>query len=794
MSASVDEVERVRAEYEGRIAHMKKQHADSKAKAKAVILMQKEDANRRIAGLEEDVKLRSDELAQLKDMLRLAEDEKSALIQQGSVLKTEISRLKQDNFNFMEERDKALSQLADVREESHRLKDDATKENDRLLRELLDAKQKLESSKTPPNSQAAETPSTDPSQLQDTNTELVQNDTKIFQLLSELSDVKSECRDLSRNLEEARAKFSEETKAHESFVADSNAKKAELETHLAEAREELVEKHKELTKTKEILQQQQNMVKDMSKEKINETDAASNAEKKVLEAKVAEMERLVASKQAECTKVREKARAYLKELNAERRTMEEKTKEEVDALKKQLENAQEKASDAETRFEGATKEVDNCLVVIREKQKSVQMLKMSISTQEKAAQEARRETESLKLDFARYKERARLALEEKESAVVSSNDNGTSDTTTLLTDLKNAKLEIHNLRRRLQTLQSLEKHIEELRIRAERAEAVADLLRKDSSVATSSTNYSRVDELEETIAQLEQQLNATQVAVTDVEARHSTTKIRLEATEKALQNADTRAKNAALASQKTVDSLQGRINDLESSLKRAQEAAASAQRTAAAAAKALVYSATEVESGIDATNTTMDFGNNTGDRDYNLDEEINGSRSTLAAVMESHSDRLGLSPRAKAESPRNYSENPSNEGSSDFYLQTKEQQIAVLSSQLEELGALLEEVQLESDLKAEQTEALKREVKNLDAKLAAAEKLHNGAPFSYLRAIVVRYLETDDTTLLPVICSVLSFSDEETSRIKEFRGSKTTGSTSSNTKGGYFSLPFIGSR
>lgn len=793
MSNSDNEVERIRAEYEERIAHMKKQHADSKAKAKAVILMQKEDTNRRIASLEEDAKLRGDELSQLKEMLRLAEGEKFALVQQGSVLKDEISQLRQANSNIEGERDEALSKLTDLREEFHRLKDDTTKESERLMRELADSKQKLEILETPSNLQSAEVSPADSSAIEESDGEVNQNDLRISQLSTELSSAESQCRDLSQRLNEAQARMSEETKAHEKFVLDLNAKKSELEKSLADAKEELIEKDRELTKTKEALEEQKTAMNDMKKEELNETAVSIDEEKKVLEAKVAEMERLVASKQAECTKVREKARVYLKELNAERRTMEEKTKEEVEALKKQLEAEREKASEAEVKFENATKEVDNCLAVIREKQKSVQMLKMSISTQKNAAEEAKRETESLKLEFVRYKERARLALEEKESTGISGDDEDASDASTLLTDLQNAREEIRVLRKRLQTIQSLERHIEELRIRAERAEAVADLLRKDSTAATSSTNFSRVDELEETIAQLEQQLNATRAAANDVEARHSTTKVRLEATEKALQNADARAKNATLASQKTVNSLQDRINDLEISLKKAQDASASAQRTAAAAAKALAFSASAPEDGSTARSTNYDFDSKTDDRDYNIDVELNGSRSTLAVVMETHSDRLGLSPRAKAESPRSNNENILEEGN-DFYLQAKEQQIVVLSSQLEELGALLDEVQQESNLRAEQTEVLKTEVKNLDAKLAAAEKLHNGAPFSYLRAIVVRYLETDDATLLPVICNVLSFSNEEASRIKEVRGSKAAGSTSSVSKSGYFSLPFIGSR
>lgn len=798
MSTTTSDVDQVRIHYEERIAQMKKNQAESKEKARRVIQRQKEENDRRIANLEEDAKLRSDELIQLKHMLRNAEDEKSALAQQGSVLNNEISQLKQENIIVKQQKDEALSKFADLQEEYNRLKDDMVKESEHLRLELAGVKQRFEFSKNSPGLQATETASIKTSSAESSDAQSSKGDAEvceISQIPSDLIEVRARCHDLARRLEDAQRKLAEETKSHEEYVRNAKAKESETDKNLAEAKKQFAEAQEELAETKNALEHERNSLKDVSGGASKERSSLHDEEKKVLEAKVAEMERLVASKQAECARVREKARVYLKDLNAERRAVEEKTKEEVDALKKQLETESEKAADAESRLETATREVDNCLAVIREKQKGMQMLKMSITTHKNTAEEARRETESLKLEFMRYKERARLALEEKESAVSSGDDRGKTNHETLNTNLQNAKKEIHDLRKRLSAIQSLEKHNEELRIRVERAETVADLLRKDSTAAMSSTNYSRVDDLQETIAQLEQQLNVTQAAINDAETRHSTTKIRLEAAEKALQNAESRANNTALSYQKTTNDLQARIDSLEISLKRAQEAAASAQRTAAAAAKALAYSATEVED--DSKTEISNYGRrniNIDDGDYDLDVEVNGSRSTLSVVLEGHSDRLGLSPRPKSESPKTTTNNIPEERNDDFYLQAKEQQIVVLSSQLEELGVLLEEVQQESDLRSEQTEVLKREVKNLDAKLAAAEKLNNGAPFSYLRTIVSRYLETDDVTLLPVICSVLSFSEEETSRIKEIRGSKTTGSTSSMSKGGYFSLPFIGSR
>ncbi|GJQ11666.1 hypothetical protein GpartN1_g3457.t1 [Galdieria partita] len=78
----------------------------------------------------------------------------------------------------------------------------------------------------------------------------------------------------------------------------------------------------------------------------------------------------------------------------------------------------------------------------------------------------------------------------------------------------------------------------------------------------------------------------------------------------------------------------------------------------------------------------------------------------------------------------------------------------------------------ESDLKLyeEQLEFLKRELRELNNKYQAAQKLKEDITFEYLRNVFLRFLQTDDwETLLPVISRILQFSDEQIEVIREKR-------------------------
>lgn len=815
-------LDKERIESENKLETARRQQAESKQKAKAIIQKQGEELRAKIKALEADSKFTNEELSQLKNMLRLSEDEKETLLKQAAFLKTDISDL---NNNV-----KTLERECDDVKENSRVNQqklsDVENERLKLVETVSDLRQELAASTTVEVSGGGARVEVKDG---DDSGDVIPKDADKEILTAELIQLRQRSELLARQLAKANADLDArnlETGALVKDLKESNSKLqkqiTETETRVTELQSELLVAEEEVKKANEIASQK------MQQDTSNTHGDSSNVddEKNVLEAKIAEMDRMVASKQTEIGRVREKAKSYLKEMNAEMKTMEEKNKNSIDELAKQIEKERGTVAVMEQKAENASKEVDNCLAVIREKQKSMQMLRMNITSQKKAAEEAKQETETLRSEFLRYKERARLVLQEKENDGGITEANVDQATANVRAELERSRKESHELRKRVESLRRMEMSIDEMRERAERAETVADLLRKDvnggggigglgMNMNMNNTNFSQVDRLEEKIVKLEHDISLSKSETEDAKARHVSTNMRLESTERALLAAEVRARNLDTKAKKHIEALKSRIKQLEIALKRSQEASAAAQRTATAAAKAMSFpssvSSTAEEDGYgngrNKRDNDRDLNSGASDRGNNglqengaydsLEIETSGPgrsrpRSTLAVALEDHTDKI-LSPR-RNDGNKNQSndgisgKNAAAEAAADA--EARDQQIAVLTTQLAELGALFDEVQRESELRGEQMELLKTEVKNLDAKLASAEKLKNGAPFSYLRTIVVRYLETDDPTLLPVICNVLSFSDDEAKRIKTFRGAKAAASSSS----GYFSIPFLGTR
>lgn len=630
---------------------------------------------------------------------------------------------------------------------------------------------------------------------------------RISQLLAELQNVKADSAQKIESLEKKQAESKAKAKAiiqRQNEEARNKIKALEEEKRLRD--EELTQVK---TKLKKVEEDNESLAsKQSSATPTAQTGAPQGEDTKVLEAKIYEMDRVVESKQAEIVRLKERAKSYLRDITAEKNLMEEKNKAAVDVLKRQIEQEKRNVKSIEQKYENSNKEVENCLGVIREKQKNIQMLKMNVSSYKKKEEEAKQETKSIQIEFEKYKQRARLALQEKENSQKLTEEDIDKATSNIRSELEKSRKENYELRKKVDQLKSIELTIEEMKERTERAETVAELLRKDATGATitSTSNFSQVDQLEEKVSKLETELSNSKSQVEDLQARYSTTKMRMENSERSLHDAEVKTRNVEAKAKKTIEMLKDRIEQLEQSLKEAKQSAAAAQRTATAAARALAFSSSGDDHDVDSTGNKRKQGDNSALNDgqkvangySDVDFDVNGvkARPTLATALEDTSDKLGLpSPRRShaindAGTDISVSKDVDVVSSSAADAEAKEQQITVLTTQLAELGVLFDEAQRESELRGEQMEMLKAEVKNLDAKLASADKLKNGAPFSYLRTIVVRYLETEDITLLPVICNVLSFSDDETKRVKSARGKKASTASSSS----YFSMPFLGSR
>ena len=134
------ELESARAESEKRIEGLKRQQGESKSKAKAVIQRQGEELRKKIQTLEEDARLRGDELLQVKHMLRHAEDERTALETQADVLKNENRTLTSKVGSIETRLDAAEKERLDSDQSLSKM----TSERDGLQSQVTDLQQQLE--------------------------------------------------------------------------------------------------------------------------------------------------------------------------------------------------------------------------------------------------------------------------------------------------------------------------------------------------------------------------------------------------------------------------------------------------------------------------------------------------------------------------------------------------------------------------------------------------------------------------------------------------------------------------
>lgn len=811
-----------------RVKALKKQLAEARDKAKAVIQRQRNEAERKQTELKQnlqntlkqvtDLQLEKEELVKYKDraeelealVTRGKDDLHKTLLQNETTVKTlndtqtELAKLREEKSSSEADFERALRNLQEelkTRPEhvidgtSAQLISDikaqlvASQDRVKQLEATCDELRREKESGVMGGSTKSEDESGDSNGVTLSDSDGNQRP-PISELWNEVRQAKGRADELMQELANTKEDFDKKRKELEQLVQKLNNEKERAAEKLATSEKRIVNLEQNLKTSELSLQEERNNV--INARKSAEKSAGTSDEKtKILEAKVAEMERIVAAKSAEVLKVREKARTYLKDMSAEKREREEKMRRQVEELKKEVESEKEKVVVAEQRADSTTTELDNCLLLIREKQKTIQSLKMLVSTEKTLAHDAEKKSEELRAEFSAYKERARVALQEKQNVTEVSEDSIVEATKGIRAELEKSRKDVASLRHQIATLEDANASMDELLDRAEKAEAVADLLRKDVA-GVSITNYSKVDELEEKLANVENELRTAHLTIEDSEDRHNTTKMRLEAAERAYRSAEVRSEEASRVSAKIIEGLRHQISQLEVELEKAAKSSAAAQRTAAAAAKALAFTEQDSDDGEPIVRNPPDKSGISSDAiladftPYNGGEKLIPEKTTFIAAMERHSQTLGVQAKELNGSMR--------DGVPKEDLYVRDRQISVLTSQVAELSAMLDEAQHETNLKSEQTELLKTEVKNLDAKLAAAEKLQNGAPFSYLRTIVVRYLETDDPTLLPVISNVLSFTAEETKRVKATRSSRPSGaSTPGSQKSSYFSIPFLGS-
>lgn len=561
-------------------------------------------------------------------------------------------------------------------------------------------------------------------------------------------------------------------------LTEANAKIAELEKTNDALRNEVGSLREELAKSRAAMSPSESK----SEVAADASTATSvlEQEKADLVVKVSELEKQVAAKQAEIGKVRDKARSYLKDLNAEKRETEAKMRSEMAQLTQSNTDNQNKVRAAKERSDELSKELDACLGVITEKQSVIQSLNMTITQERTSVAEGKQRIEELNNEFALYKERACKALEERDAALGNAQSNVQAATVDLQRRIAELEGALESANTGAQLAKKSADALAAAQSRADEAETKLQVF-KTEATTLSSSSIARIDALADEVENLKDELEESRAAVANAEGRHATALLRLEASERALNAAEVRAEEAARQSTRTLDEHVAKIKQLEESLARAEGAAIAAQRTAAAAALAMT-STDDNRSGSPRANGNVGVEGALNDSpDIISPSTVPSPYETAPGVMENTEDRSSVTWSPGRPAPAATSKE----------MAAKDDQIAVLLSQIAELGSLLEEAQEEAGIRTDQAKLLKDEVRELEKKLVAAQKLHNGAPFDYMKSVLIRYIETGESTLVPVLADVVGFSEEEQLRVS---GKKNPGASGHRSGPGYLSsIPFLGS-
>lgn len=309
-------------------------------------------------------------------------------------------------------------------------------------------------------------------------------------------------------------------------------------------------------------------------------------EKDALDVKLAGMDAILTEKNTELNKVREKARVYLKQINADKRAAEQRMKGEVDSLKEKLDAMKAQVVGAEKNAKALDAELENCLSLVSEKQKTIQSLNMALSTERGSVSNSAKQLQQLRDEFAKYKERARVALEERDSRLHKSDTAVETATEELRAELDQFRGLLAETRRELATAK---KHSADAKFnmeRAIRAETALDLQRS-SATTESSVQSANLRRMERQVEMAEEQLADVRTRAEEAESRVETLNSRLNSANQkftdVVQNASAKEKTSELE----LNRLREKVSGLQTQLVKSNSSASAAHRVAAVAARAL---------------------------------------------------------------------------------------------------------------------------------------------------------------------------------------------------------------
>jgi len=455
-----------------------------------------------------------------------------------------------------------------------------------------------------------------------------------------------------------------------------------------------------------------------------------------LNGKIQELEGQVASRQAEILKVREKAKSYLWEINAENAKLKKKLEEEQAsglALSQEYEAKLQHALSIQTGVEKkaiqASEELEGSLGVIMECQTKISALEREIALERMKVDEANEKTLSIQSEFNSYKEKARMALSERDAAIAVSDSAVDRATRDLREKLMQAEAKVDELSALVPKLESeISSLTESLRAAQQEKESASSAAGLDRETTAAPLDLVRF-ELDDRITELEKELTSTMARASDAEARSASLTVKLEILEKRRKEAEGQLAATEEARKALAVEHNRKVADLEERLRKENASLKALRRTTTAVAMAF--------------------------------DPSGGSESGMTRVPSiSSANSTGQSVRV------------------NFHPEVSHEEITSLKNELSRLRESTLDSQKEKEMHMEQSALLKRELRELEGKYLAVQTLNQGTNYEYLKNMIIRYLETDDLdTMLPVFAAVLSFTPEEVRKIREKRPQPQAGSS-----------------
>ncbi|KAA8495717.1 Protein GRIP [Porphyridium purpureum] len=482
--------------------------------------------------------------------------------------------------------------------------------------------------------------------------------------------------------------------------------------------------------------------------------AASLPSNDTMVGRIKELEAALVEKEKESNKVKEKARQFLKELNQEKRELELKLKSETERMQAERDAREREHADALQRAEQESRDarvgarqLEGALTLVREKDERIGDLQRALDDSLRNVDALRSQLTGLEAEFEAYRSRAGSTLQQRTEQLKAAR----AETERLTVSLRVRAEEAERGRDELLARLDASSDVEAALVGKDRA--IADLhvqIRQahEERLSAELAASENISELTRQLEAVQSDLNALRSQGQDAEVRNGQLLLKVELAERGRADAIEQLEQLREQWQLEERGLRSRMKVLEEQItsmrneaRKARSAQSAVDRVAAAAQKAYNHdSAVTKRSG--GTGEDSPFGRASAGGQLSQ-----GSQSPFLkslgmelnpAELENHDEVLS---RLRAEA-----------------LQTRSEANATK----QELDRVVEELS-----------RLRKEFNAVEGRLAAAQTLKDGVPYEFLKNVVLRFLETDDlNTLLPVMGTVLSFTPDEITSVKESRAAR----------------------